>query len=189
MYFRDKIVDGKIYLLRSSHCSKYYIGSTTVSLEERLSRHIESFDSWLSSNFESDYLSSYEILKYGDYVIELLEDCPQISGWDLELREQHHIILHYKDVLNIIIPGKGIINRPDLTDTDDIYVCICGREMRNRYRYRRNHCYSSSHRKFVRGLHLSMISTNPDFEIIEVDIIPPLKVIHGKEGITLNIDC
>ena len=188
MSYKDTIVDGKIYLLETPHCDKFYIGSTTVSLEERLSRHLKSFDDWLSSNFESVYLSSFELLKYGDYVIKLVEDCPQISGWDLELREQHHILLNYKDLVNIVIPGKGIIKKPHLSDTNDIYVCTCGYEMRNRYRIRRNHSFGSRHRQLIRAKHLDIISTNPDFEIIEV-AVPNLKVVYGKEGITLNIDC
>ena len=89
----DKIVDGKVYLLLSDTYNKFYIGSTTVSLEERLKRHVESYDEWLKSNFTSPYLSSFEILKYPDYRMELIEECSQVSGWDLIKREQYHLSL------------------------------------------------------------------------------------------------
>ena len=46
MSIYDKIVDGKIYVLCSDKCDKFYIGYTTVSLDERLERHIKAFAPW-----------------------------------------------------------------------------------------------------------------------------------------------
>ena len=181
----DKIVDGKIYILISEQCCKFYIGSTTVSLEERLKRHIESYEEWLTSNFEKGYLSSFEILKYGDYRIELVEDCPQIIGWDLLKRERYHILLNYKNLVNIIIPGKGATKLVKPSETKDVYTCTCGSNMTNRYKVRKIHSFSNQHRQKIREIHLRMISDNPDFEVIEIE--EPVELVYETEGITLNI--
>jgi hypothetical protein len=180
MSIYDKIVDGKIYVLCSDQCDKFYIGYTTVNLDERLERHIKDYEDWHASNFEKGYLSSFEILKYGDYRIELLEDCPAISGWDLAKREQYHQITNYKDIVNINISGKGIIKKPHLTDTNDVYTCMCGYKMRNHYKVRRNHSLSYLHRQRIREIH-SGVSKNKVYE-------GPCEIIFEYEGITLNIN-
>jgi len=181
----DKIVNGKIYMLCSDQCDKIYIGSTTISLEERLERHVTSYDDWLTSNFKTAYLSSFEILKYGDYRMELLEECPEIIGWDLIQREQYHLIVNYKDTVNIIIPGKNV-NKTFLADTSDVYICSCGYKMRNRYKIRKSHCLSGIHRKRIRELHTTM-SINYGFELIEVEE-KPFSIHYESNGITLTIN-
>jgi len=169
----DKIVDGKVYLLLSDTYNKFYIGSTTVSLEERLKRHVESYDEWLKSNFTSPYLSSFEILKYPDYRMELIEECSQVSGWDLIKREQYHLIVNYKDIVNIIIPGKDVNKK--LTNTSDIYICSCGYKMKNHYNIRKKHSLSPPHRQNIRALHLSIVLPEKN----------PVEIVYG--GITLDI--
>ena len=183
----DKIVDGKIYILFSNQCNKFYIGCTTVSLEERLEKHNISYEEWLTSQFDTCYLSSYEILKYGDYVIKLLEDCPQILGWDLIKREQYHQIINYKNIVNIVIPGKDVIKKSNIIDTDDVYTCTCGANMVNHYKIRKKHSFSAIHRQKIREIHLKMIVNNPNFEFIEVEQ-KPIEIIYNKKGITLNIN-
>jgi hypothetical protein len=183
----SNIVDGKIYILISDKYDKFYIGCTTVTLEERLQRHIETYEEWLTTNFKKAYLSSFEILKYGDYRMELIEDCPKISGWDLIEREQYHILVNYKDVVNIIIPGKNIMEKSYLSDTSDIYTCSCGANMRNSYKIRRKHSLSKTHRKIIREIHLDLVSNNPDFEFIEIEQ-ENFEIIYEDNGITLNIN-
>ena len=161
----DKIIDGKVYLLISDEYDKFYIGSTTVSLEERLKRHVESYDEWLKSNFKSPYLSSFEILKYPDYRMELIEEYPQIPGWDLIKREQYHLMINYKDIVNIIIPGKDV--RTKLSDTSDIYICSCGVKLKNHYYVRKKHSLSTIHRETIRALHLRMnLCKTNSFEMV-----------------------
>jgi hypothetical protein len=180
----DKFVNGKIYMLCSDLSDKIYIGSTTVSLEERLDRHVTSYDDWLTSNFKTAYLSSFEILKYGEYRMELLEDCPGIIGWDLLKREQYHLVVNYKHTVNIIIPGKDI--KSYLSDTGDIYTCSCGSKILNDYKVRRNHSLSSVHRQLIREIHTS-ISINSGFELIEVEENSVIKD-YERGGITLTIN-
>jgi Uri superfamily endonuclease len=179
----DKVVNGKIYMLCSDLSDKIYIGSTTVSLEERLERHITGYDDWLTSNFKTAYLSSFEILKYGEYRMELLEDCPEIIGWDLLKREQYHLVVNYKDTVNIIIPGKDM--KCYLSDTSDIYTCSCGSKMLNDYKVRRKHSLSIVHRKLIRELHTANI-INSGFELIEVEE-KPVFIDYETGRITLTI--
>jgi len=184
MHSFDKIVDGKIYILSSDNCNKFYIGSTTVTLEERLQRHIESYEEWLTSNFKTGYLSSFEILKYNDYRMELIEEYPKISGFNLIEQEQYHIVENYKDVVNIIIPGKDVNKKSYLTDTADVYTCSCGSNVINSYKVRRMHSFSKTHKKKICEIH-KQINCYFDFNLIEKNSV---ELIYGNEGITLNID-
>ena len=184
MSMYDNIFDGKIYILISDQYEKFYIGSTTVSLEERLQRHIESYEEWLTSNFKTGYLSSFEILKYNDYRMELIDECPGVTGWGLLKQEQYHLIVNYKDVVNIIIPGKGANELCYLTDTTDVYTCSCGSNMRNCYKVRKMHSLSKMHRKKIREIHKQF---NDNFEFNSEEIA--VEMVYGNQGITLNIDC
>ena len=63
---------GKIYSIRSHKTDDIYIGSTTQSLYERLRGHKRDFENWKKGY--RNYVSSYEILKYNDAYIELIEE-------------------------------------------------------------------------------------------------------------------
>ena len=67
---------GRIYKIVSESTDKIYIGSTIRTVEERLELHEEQYETWFNTSFESGYCSSFEILKYGNYKIELLEEYP-----------------------------------------------------------------------------------------------------------------
>ena len=64
---------GKIYKLSNIHTDEIYIGSTCMlNLDDRLLFHKECYKFWILRNYKRNYCSSFEILKYGDYKIELL---------------------------------------------------------------------------------------------------------------------
>ena len=178
----DKKVDGKIYILSSIKCEKFYIGSTTVTLEERLQRHIESYEDWLKNNFETGYISSFEILKYNEYEIKLLEHCPDQTGWYLLEREQYHQILNYKNIVNIIIPGKDV-SKKFVVPCDHIYTCSCGITMLNKYQVRRTHSLGIVHRQRIRELHVRGRESN-----FKLDFEEKVSVFYGKKGITLILN-
>ena len=68
--------NGKIYTIRSFQTEKYYIGSTNhKTLSQRLSKHKSVYRTWLKDK-DSCYVTSFEILKYDDCYIELLELYP-----------------------------------------------------------------------------------------------------------------
>ena len=79
--------NGKIYTIRSFQTDKYYIGSTNhKTLSQRLSKHKSNYKDWLKDK-DSCYVTSFEILKYDDYYIELLELYPCNLKAELHKRE------------------------------------------------------------------------------------------------------
>ena len=62
----------RIYCIRSNQTDNVYIGSTDQTLNQRFSVHKSFYKRWRNGN--PKYISSYEILKYNDTWIELLEE-------------------------------------------------------------------------------------------------------------------
>ncbi len=94
--------NGKIYKIVSPSTDKIYIGSTTVNyLSKRFSVH--------KSHMESGYyVSSQEILKYGDASIVLIERWPCTDKDELRAREQYHIDLNKGICINKNTAQTGI---------------------------------------------------------------------------------
>jgi len=81
---------GKIYKIYSSHTDKVYIGSTVEPyISNRFSKHRSNYKTCLNGG--QKYCSSYEIIKYGDAQIELVENYPCNSSSELIRREIYHI--------------------------------------------------------------------------------------------------
>ena len=76
---------GKIYSIRSAQTNKVYIGSTVEPLARRLSSHRYKFKQW--KNGKHHYVSSFELLQYDDYYIELVENYPCLCKEELERHE------------------------------------------------------------------------------------------------------
>jgi hypothetical protein len=81
--------NGKIYKIVSDQCELPYIGSTTKSIEYRFRKHRDKYNCWL--NGKSNFNTSFEILKYGDARVELIEDYPCNYKEELEKREGLYI--------------------------------------------------------------------------------------------------
>ena len=75
----------KIYSIRSHQTDLIYIGSTIQSLALRLSGHVRDFKSF--KNGKHNYVSSFDILKFEDYYIELICDFPCESKVHLHRKE------------------------------------------------------------------------------------------------------
>ena len=75
--------NGKIYILRTQHTDKCYIGSTYRELNERLAIHKCNF------NTNKIYYSAFELFKLGidDVKIELIENYPCDNKTQLCKRE------------------------------------------------------------------------------------------------------
>ena len=71
---------GKIYSIRSHQTDLIYIGSTIETrLSARLSKHRSDYKRYIMSGKFNYYVSSFEILKYNDAYIELIEEVENIS--------------------------------------------------------------------------------------------------------------
>ena len=113
IYIKDNVIDvapledvdmssGKIYKIISKASDKIYIGSTYKSLEDRLKQHESSYNNYKVCGHK--YLSSFEVLKNGNYSIELIEDLGSIDRLVLEDKESIYIKNNLDISVNIIDP-------------------------------------------------------------------------------------
>ena len=81
---------GKIYKIISNQTNDVYYGSTIEPyLTNRLSGHRKCYKCWL--NGKHNYITSYELVKFDDAKIILVEDFPCETKDQLHSREQYHI--------------------------------------------------------------------------------------------------
>ena len=94
---------GKIYCLRSHQTDLVYIGSTVQSLSKRMGGHRDDYKRWLKGTFS--YVTSFEIIKYADHYIELVESYPCKTKAELERREGQ-VMRDTENCCNRIIAGR-----------------------------------------------------------------------------------
>jgi hypothetical protein len=93
---------GYIYCVRSHQTTDVYYGSTEQKLSSRMSGHRSDYKCWI--NTKKNYVTSFEILKYGDAYIELVEECEYTSKQEMQKREGHFI--REMECVNKIIAGR-----------------------------------------------------------------------------------
>jgi len=81
----------KIYIIRSPSTEKVYVGSTCSTLTVRFSEHKSGWKRWVKkvekNKDYTSYNSSFDIIRYGDAFIELLEEYPCVDNTELRKRE------------------------------------------------------------------------------------------------------
>jgi hypothetical protein len=87
---------GKIYMLTSKQTPEVYIGSTKETLEDRKIKHTSDYKRWLEG--KTNYMTSYEICKYDDYEIQLVEEYP--CNTEKELRKKEGEYQRMMDCVN-----------------------------------------------------------------------------------------
>lgn len=86
----NKYQRGKIYKIISNNTENVYVGSTCEPyLCNRLYGHKSCYKHWLKE--QKNYVSSFELVKFDDAVIVLLESYPCNSKDELRAREQYWI--------------------------------------------------------------------------------------------------
>jgi len=101
---------GKIYAIICNKTDKRYIGSTREKyLSRRLARHTYCYKAYLGNG--KRYTTSFEIIKNDDYRIELLENFPCETKYELEKRERFYI--ETLDCVNKIIPTRTSKENPN----------------------------------------------------------------------------
>ena len=95
---------GKIYCLRSHQTDDVYVGSTVESLSNRKAKHKNAYKRFL--NGKSNYVTSFEIIKYDDCYIELIEDCPCENKEQLSKKEGEYI--RNMDCINKYVAGRTV---------------------------------------------------------------------------------
>jgi predicted lipase len=98
--------NGKIYKLVSNESMMYYIGSTTKEyLCQRMVQHKGDFAKWQRGT--KNYITAYEILKYDDAKIVLVENFPCKSKDELLAREQYYLDQFKQQLVNDV-NAKGL---------------------------------------------------------------------------------
>jgi len=100
----NKYTGGKIYCIRSHQTADIYIGSTYEPLKVRLHGHVRHYRSWKKGKYH--YVTSYRLLKYTDYYIELLETFPCNSKEELCRREGQ--LIRENPCVNKCIAGRTV---------------------------------------------------------------------------------
>jgi len=100
----NKYNNSKIYKISSNITDKYYIGSTTQTLAQRLSVHIRAYKHYIKTN--NRYITSFEIIKLGDSYITLIEENTFNNKQQLFKREGEIIKLNINNVVNKMIAGR-----------------------------------------------------------------------------------
>ena len=157
--------NGKIYTIRSFQTEKYYIGSTNhKTLSQRLSKHKGNYREWLKDK-DSCYATSYEIIKYDDCYIELLELYPCNLKAELHKREGEMIRLHKDSLVNNNIPCRTlkeyrIENKQKIIDRKtQPYHCECGRVIQ----------IDKKAKHFKTNIHIDSIKQNKKITISQED--------------------
>ena len=99
---RNKLDKSKIYKIVDNINDNVYIGSTCKTLKTRLSEHKSDYKRFLKGLYNN--VKSFDVLKNGDYKIELLENCDIKTKQELLERERFYI--ENNDCLNKNIPGR-----------------------------------------------------------------------------------
>jgi len=95
--------NGKIYKIVSDQIDKCYVGSTTKKyLSDRMGKHRTDYRRHKRGTM--NYLTSFEIMKYDDAKIVLLECHPCVSKDELHARERHYI--ESLDCVNKRVEGR-----------------------------------------------------------------------------------
>lgn len=99
----NKYHRGKIYAIRSYQTDAVYIGSSIGRLSERLSKHKNYLKMYLKGKYH--YITSFEITKFEDCYIELIEEYKCNNKMELTRREGQ-VIRATPNCMNKYIAGR-----------------------------------------------------------------------------------
>jgi hypothetical protein len=101
----NKYHTSKIYKISSHQCEKFYIGSTTATLNRRLSQHKKDYKRYIEKGI-GNCMTSFEIVKFDDAIIELIKDVNCENRKQLERVEGECIKEHHDRILNRYVAGR-----------------------------------------------------------------------------------
>lgn len=146
---RSAYYESKIYQITSPHTNKIYVGSTINDLDDRLCKHTSHLK--LHNNGKFNYITSFEILNYGDCQISLLENYVATCRKDLRLREGHYIKT-LPNTVNKLVAGRthqesvtAYTKKRDVVNN----ICSCGGHYK--YSNKSMHMKSKKHLKHIQN--------------------------------------
>jgi hypothetical protein len=110
---------GKIYKLYSPQTDKIYIGSTCRLLCQRMGSHRSKYKEYINNAFH--YITCFDILKFDDCKISLIENVIGTCKKDLHKRERFHIESNKDICVNKMTPSRTHKERYEL-NKDDILI-------------------------------------------------------------------
>ncbi len=112
-------MNGFVYIIRSHQTDKVYYGSTKQMLCKRMANHKLAYKRLLCGKGNA-YTTSFEILKFDDAYIELIEEVKYLNKYELWAREGFYI--RNNTCVNKVIP-----DRTKYEYTHDPIVLECGK--------------------------------------------------------------
>ena len=97
--------NSKIYKISSPQCDKFYIGSTIQNLSSRFNLHKCLYKSFIQ-NKKTNYNSSFNVIKFDDAEISLIESVKCNNRKELQKIEGMHIKKNHDKIFNISIAGR-----------------------------------------------------------------------------------
>jgi hypothetical protein len=101
----NKYHTSKIYKITSPQCDKFYIGSTTATLNRRLSIHKSDYKRYIEKNTGS-CITSFEVVKFDDCIIELIKEVNCQNRKELAKIEGECILEYHDRILNKNVAGR-----------------------------------------------------------------------------------
>ena len=97
---------GIIYKITCNNTNKFYIGSTSNKLNNRITQHKIQHKYYLNGK-NKNYISSFEILKENNYIVEIIEQFNYNSKVELLNKERMLIYTNKDNVLCVNIVGRN----------------------------------------------------------------------------------
>jgi hypothetical protein len=120
-------IRGRIYKITAPGCTKVYVGSTRLTLWQRLSQHRKDLRKWQRSR--GDFMTSYELLEHLGAEIHLLEEGPFTDMRHMREREAHYI--QSLPSVNKCMPGRSQAESARICHARKVMCPTCGKHVRN----------------------------------------------------------
>ena len=151
----EKRQTGYTYAVRSYQTDDIYIGSTLGTLRHRLYTHKNDLKRY--NNGKHNYVTSFEIVKYDDAFIEMIEKYENVNK--IELRKYEGQTIRNTKCVNKCVAGQTLkeyreINKEEINEQKKIfyqenrdkilerqsakYICECGKELTSNHKARHN---------------------------------------------------
>jgi hypothetical protein len=126
--FDGAAIRGRIYKITAPGCAKVYIGSTRLTLAQRLSQHRLDLRCWQRGRRHST--SSYEVLAHPGAEIHLLEE-GDFTKQRMREREAHYI--QSLPSVNKCMPGRSPAESQRICHAAKVACPTCGKHVRSDY--------------------------------------------------------
>ena len=95
----EKAKYGKIYKIYSPQTDQIYIGSTFLNMSKRFGKHKTKYECYKKGLYH--YISSFDILKYGDSYYEVLDRQKYNNKESLRIKENEFMEMYKNNIVNI----------------------------------------------------------------------------------------